>query len=328
MTSRQTIIHGDSREVLPTLEPSSFDACVTDSPYGMRFMGQQWDYDVPDVELWRAVLRVLKPGGHLITFGGRRTYHRLACRVEDAGFEVRDMMTWVFGGGFPKTEYEMKPAHEPILVARKPFPGLLSVHIEQQGLGALSIGPNRTPAGRVPANFILGCACEGDVHEAYCAVAQLDRQSGHLVSGGDPGKPFRRRSDKHRNVYNTFKGFELEKGRTYSDAGGASRFFYVARVSRAERGPDNRHPTVKPVSLMRHLVRLATPFSRCRVLDPFAGTGSTALACFFEGRAGVSVEREAEHVVTARRRLARAQGELFAEAPAREAQCSQGEQAP
>ena len=99
----QKIICGDNIEVLKTLADNSIDACVTDPPYGISFMWQKWDYDVPSVELWREVLRVLKPGGYLLSFGGTRTYHRLVVNIEDAGFEIRDQLQWIFGQGFPKS---------------------------------------------------------------------------------------------------------------------------------------------------------------------------------------------------------------------------------
>ncbi len=97
------VIHGDSLEVLKTLDANSVDAVVTDPPYGLSFMGKKWDYSVPSVELWREVFRVLKPGGHLLSFGGTRTYHRMVCGIEDAGFDIRDQVQWIYGSGFPKS---------------------------------------------------------------------------------------------------------------------------------------------------------------------------------------------------------------------------------
>lgn len=97
--------HGDCLDVLRTMPDASVDAVVTDPPYGLRFMGKKWDYDVPSVEIWAECLRVLKPGGHLLAFAGTRTQHRMACRIEDAGFEIRDLIAWVYGSGFPKTKW-------------------------------------------------------------------------------------------------------------------------------------------------------------------------------------------------------------------------------
>ena len=98
-----TLHHGDCLEVMATMADNSVDAIVTDPPYGLSFMGKRWDYDVPSVEVWYECLRVLKPGGHLLAFAGTRTQHRMAVRIEDAGFEIRDMIAWVYGSGFPKS---------------------------------------------------------------------------------------------------------------------------------------------------------------------------------------------------------------------------------
>ena len=202
---KSTEIHnGDCLQVLRTLPDSSVDSCVTDPPYGLAFMGKKWDYDVPS-EVWQECLRVLKPGGHLLAFAGTRTQHRMAVRIEDAGFEIRDMIAWVYGSGFPKsldvskaidkaagaerevvgsyqgasnignkadgkmgyapgTNYPavdrtvditapateaakqwqgwgtaLKPALEPITVARKPFPGTVAENVLQHGTGALNV---------------------------------------------------------------------------------------------------------------------------------------------------------------------------------------------
>ena len=97
------IIQGDCLEQLKKIADNSIDSVVTDPPYGLKFMGKKWDYDVPKTEIWIEVLRVLKPGGHLLSFGGSRTYHRMAVAIEDAGFEIRDQIMWVYGSGFPKS---------------------------------------------------------------------------------------------------------------------------------------------------------------------------------------------------------------------------------
>jgi DNA modification methylase len=98
-----TLHHGDCLEILRAMPDASVDAVVTDPPYGLSFMGKKWDYDVPSEDIWRECLRVLKPGGHLLAFAGTRTQHRMAVRIEDAGFEIRDMIAWVYGSGFPKS---------------------------------------------------------------------------------------------------------------------------------------------------------------------------------------------------------------------------------
>jgi len=143
------IHNGNNLEVLKTFPDNSVDSVVTDPPYGLSFMGKAWDYDVPKVELWREVFRVLKPGGHLLSFFGTRTYHRGVVAIEDAGFEIRDQIGWAYGSGFPKSHNlkdgwkgwgtALKPAWEPICVARKPFTGTVAENVLKHGTGAINI---------------------------------------------------------------------------------------------------------------------------------------------------------------------------------------------
>jgi site-specific DNA-methyltransferase (adenine-specific) len=146
------IINGDSLIELKKFEDNHFDSVVCDPPYGLEFMGKEWDYDVPSVELWKEVLRVLKPGGHLLAFAGTRTQHRMAVNIEDVGFEIRDMIAWVYGSGFPKShnigkkikQWEgwgtaLKPALEPITMARKPFKTSVAENVLKNGVGGINI---------------------------------------------------------------------------------------------------------------------------------------------------------------------------------------------
>jgi DNA modification methylase len=125
-----TVIQGDCLEVMPTLPADSVDAIITDPPYGLSFMGKHWDHGVPGVEFWKAAIRVAKPGSYLLAFGGTRTYHRLACAIEDAGFEIQDCLSWLYGSGFPKHKSKLKPAWEPIIMARKPAPKATLLNID------------------------------------------------------------------------------------------------------------------------------------------------------------------------------------------------------
>lgn len=144
-----SIAVGDCLQVMRGMATDSVDAVVTDPPYGLSFMGKRWDYDVPSTEIWAECLRVLKPGGHLLAFAGTRTQHRMAIRIEDAGFEIRDMIAWVYGSGFPKLHNgewggtALKPALEPITVARKPFAGTVAGNWQLHGTGGLNIDPCR-----------------------------------------------------------------------------------------------------------------------------------------------------------------------------------------
>lgn len=380
-----TLYLGDCIEVMRSLPDNSVHAVVTDPPYGIGFMGKDWDqpgafgssvkrhtrarsikagptgidshkttqrgaameagrYDLSSsglqsfqlwCEAWAAeCLRVLKPGGHLVSFGGSRTWHRLAVGVEDAGFEIRDSIAWLYGSGFPKShnlddEWEgwgtaLKPAFEPIVVGRKPFPGTVASNVAEHGTGALHVdatriatmdiltgsgspplkhgGMNSRPfhataenrgvtqndAGRWPTNVVL------DESQA----AELDKQTGILTSGANPTK---RSSDKSRNAYGDFKGqTDIDPARG-ADSGGASRFFptfhYDAKAPGSERPEVDgiQHPTVKPLDLMRWLVRLVTP-PNGTVLEPFAGSGTTLEAALIEGFSVIGIEREADYL--------------------------------
>lgn len=438
-----TLHHGDCIAVLRELPDNSVDAVVTDPPYGLEFMGKDWDapWKKPGADVGRGVkvaeqraaemteagcghstsagpylaarvdsiraagapfqewctewatecLRVLKPGGHILAFGGSRTWHRLAAAVEDAGFEIRDSIAWLYGSGFPKSmdvskaidkgegiwrgragavssdngsmsggNYErtpkgepvtegatawagwgtaLKPAFEPIVVGRKPLAGTVAANVLEHGTGALNIdacrvaGDNpsiarrqgstnhlstRTAAeseaagrmesrtsperyaearvgeelGRWPTNVLI------DDHQA----AELDKQSGDrpgmkrgtLNRGATTG-----RSIRGDAAFGTAEPQTVVTG--YDDEGGASRFFpvfrYQAKAPTAERPNVDgvQHPTVKPLDLMRWLVRLVTPPGAI-VLEPFAGSGTTAEACVLEDRRCIAIEREADYL--------------------------------
>ncbi len=365
-----TLYHGDCIEVLRTLPDESVSAVVTDPPYGLAFMGKRWDYDVPAVEVWAECLRVLKPGGHLLAFAGTRTQHRMAVRIEDAGFEIRDMIAWVYGSGFPKSldvskaidkaagaerkvvgtkisrqptgnayaqdtwtkehgipqqvditapatdaarQWQgwgtaLKPALEPITVARKPLIGTVAENVLQHGTGGLNVdgcrvgddvrvnrsssipgagrmqacnqidrGDGKTPDGRNLPNLV-----------AY-AKRSKDREP-QEVTGRWPANLIH---DGSEEVVELFPGDDGEES--------AARFFYTAKADKQDRGPGNNHPTVKPVDLMRYLVRLVCPMGAV-VLDPFAGSGTTLQAAQAEGCPAIGIEREAAYceIITGR----------------------------
>lgn len=374
---------GDMREVLATLPAGAFSAVVTDPPYGLSFMGKGWDHSVPGPDHWREVLRVVRPGAHLVAFGGTRTFHRLTCAIEDAGWEVRDVLSWMYGTGFPKSHNiskaideaagaerqetgvrrvaadkwteggrralergdlyvevptsapatdlaraaagwgtALKPAWEPIILARAPLAGTVAANFSAHGTGGINVDGCRiesaTPVqaaagtiggyagaasgayakgtgavyrdgGRWPANVVLD---EG-------AARAVDAQSGER--GSADAKP------RHNAARaGASKGADRAHATVggYADTGGASRFFYCAKASRSERGEGNTHPTVKPLALMRWLVRLVAPAGGI-VLDPFAGSGSTLLAAREEGREAFGIELDPAHVEIIRGRLAR-----------------------
>lgn len=482
------ILHGDCRQQLATLPDASVDAIVTDPPYELGFMGKKWDASgiAYDPEVWSQCLRVLKPGGHLLAFGGTRTYHRMTCAIEDAGFEIRDSLHWIYGSGFPKSldvskaidkaagaertvigvvpwdnsvnhfvpgedhtqrvqrnvtapatpaaaaaagwGTALKPAHEPIVLARKPLAGTVAANVMEYGTGALNIdatrvgtdtittqhtqrpagdavvgrgatssGATSTHNGRWPANIILthspeceqvgtteraggaGTRCTNrapdgkclghdnagrstsgqTVHGpdtgtgtetvavwncvAGCPVATLNEQSGDLHPPGTRSK----RPD--RGPFSTGVAPLERDAHVIKDRGGASRYFtttewdpeldvpflYVAKPSRAERNAgldgmpersaaeryetlhtlnaDNQqrlpaanfHPTVKPVALIRHLIRLITPPGGT-VLDPFLGSGTTAVAAILEGFNWIGCELTDDYLPIIEARVAHA----------------------
>lgn len=393
------VVHkADVLDALRAMPDNSFHGCLTDPPYGLSFMGHQWDHGVPSVEVWREVLRVLRPGAHLLAFGGTRTFHRLTCAIEDAGFEIRDCMSWLYGSGFPKSldvskaidreagavrevvgvaadfardgarrktdgshvkaganvgndpigdrwgtpvtapattaarQWDghgtaLKPAWEPIILARKTLEGTVAANVQAYGTGAINVdgcrvatSDNRTransgskggggcfgdsakytndnhPSGRWPANVVLD-------EEAGAA---LDAQSGTLRNGGQNATSLSRSPRGASGLDSLTKGTARP-----GDSGGASRFFYCAKASRAERdaglegfavvtraeqtrrkegsagsknpaagsgsteGGRNVHPTVKPLALTTYLSRLILPpVEGTRLLVPFCGSGS------------------------------------------------------
>lgn len=387
---------------------ASVDAIVTDPPYhlttgkkggsgpasvnlntphgrarvGTGFMGMTWDGGdiAQNVSMWAAALRVLKPGGHLLAFSGSRTYHRMACAIEDAGFEIRDQIMWIYGSGFPKGGNRdgkgtcLKPAHEPIVMARKPFVGSVAANETRFGTGALNIdvcrihghdaqggayvvkrlkpgatlertGGNWRPEdggveyrgemkpGRWPANV---------VHDGSDEVVEA-----FLVAPGQQGD-LRGHAKCRQSPNGIFGGMRPALDHAArGDTGSAARFFYCAKASKADRdeGLDafdpqafvqfqtgngesgqasslsdgretqyrNIHPTVKPTSLMRYLVRLVTPPGGV-VLDPFTGSGSTGKAAVLEGLSFVGCELTAEYMPIARARIAAAERQVAQEA--------------
>jgi site-specific DNA-methyltransferase (adenine-specific) len=324
-----TILNGDCLEIMPTLDENSMDAIITDPPYGLSFMGNEWDHGVPGVEFWKAALRVAKPGAFILSFGGTRTHHRLTCAIEDAGFEIRDCMMWLYGSGFPKShnlhgEYEgfgtaLKPAWEPIIVARKPLEGTVAENVLKWGCGGMNIGGSRIEGkkrspkfkeptskgqfgssdncnligwdysqGRWPANVILDEE----------AGAMLDGQSGKLTSGASKSTYIQKESE---NLCVSGKNYVRSMPDRSKDSGGASRFFYCAKASKKERGEGNNHPTVKPISLLNYLAKLACPPCGL-ILDPFMGSGSTAIAAMKNGMRFIGIEKEPAYCEIAKAR--------------------------
>lgn len=337
--SNVRILLGDCREVLKTLPENSADSIVTDPPYGLSFMGKKWDYDVPSVAIWAECLRVLKPGGYLLAFAGTRTQHRMAVRIEDAGFEIRDMIAWVYGSGFPKSHNldgdkkgwgtALKPALETITVARKTFNTTVAENVQAFGTGALNIDGCRVETSdslnggaysekRKPSTSEW-VAHGGTIHNStgkeytqpagrwpanftHDGSAEVVALFPESKSGAMKVNTKRSAQDKPGSVCYGTLGGNITTIPIEASTGSAARFFYCPKANKKDRGEGNMHPTVKPTELMRYLCRLVTPPSGV-VLDPFMGSGSTGKAAVLEGFGFVGIEREHEHVKTAIRRI-------------------------
>lgn len=280
-----TLHLGDCFEIIKNIDTNSIDAIITDPPYGLGFMNKDWDKGIPGPQFWKEVLRTAKPGAHMLAFGGTRTFHRLAVSIEDAGWEIRDTLGWLYGEGFPKginigKHHEgwdgwnttLKPAWEPIILARKAPEKSILHNVKKHGTGAINID---------------ACRIEHD----------------------EPERLTKRTKNKFYNVYAEGRGWN--KGSTSRKIatastdgrwpanilhdgseeilkilGDAERFFYTTKSRKKDRNEglkdiENTHPSVKPTKLMQYLCKLITPTNGI-ILDPFMGSGSTGKAAMLE----------------------------------------------
>jgi len=419
------LILGDCLSVMRAMPENSVDSIVTDPPYGLEFMGVDWDTfkERPNgsartrnecgdfgsrehprhpsqtariqrkkgvafqefSEQWaKEALRVLKPGGHMLAFSGTRTQHRMVCAIEDAGFEIRDMIAWVYGSGFPKSldvskaidrsagaereltrpgevrrdgygedwdtgdsskrpRYDMpvtadaiqwqgwgtalKPALEPITVARKPLIGTVAANVLAHGTGGINVDASRIESGvehmrgEIKSRGDGGWSKSKGMHTPGRGFVATDHAGGRwpanlIHDGSDDVLAVFPQSNGQQGALGPHNGDKLsinaygDYGPRKSfyprgDTGSASRFFYCAKASKSEREEGNSHPTVKPLALMRYLCRLVTPSSGV-VLDPFLGSGSTAIAAMKEWFKCVGIERERKYFDIACERISNA----------------------
>lgn len=345
------LILGDCIEVLKTLPSNSIDSCVTDPPYHLvsvvkrfgkegskpakhgkdglysraskGFMGKEWDGgDISfKPEVWAEVYRVLKPGGHLLAFGGSRTYHRIACAIEDAGFELRDTIQWLYGSGFPKShnqtgEWEgwgsaLKPAYEPITLARKPFKGSIPNNLAQNGVGAINIDACRIPtddelkihSASQEASISKGIYGDSKARTTFKRPSQeLGRWPTNFLHDGLPDQWARffycakaSKADRNEGLH------DFESVKTNFAKGTGLKKNGDGTPRNMEETARNPHPTVKPTALMAYLCKLVTPAGGT-VLDPFMGSGSTGKAALKLGMKFIGIERDEEYFRVAKAR--------------------------
>jgi site-specific DNA-methyltransferase (adenine-specific) len=319
------LLHGDCLEQMKTLGDNSVDSIVSDPPYGISFMAKKWDYDVPSVEVWKEAMRVLKPGGHALIACGTRTQHRMVCNIEDAGFEIRDVVSWIYGSGFPKSlnihkkdercpdgwGTALKPACEFFTLCRKPLSEkTIAANVLKWGTGGINID-----ACRVGTETIKTCG--GDKFPSVYGTYKTAEESTHqgrfpanLIHDGSQEvldlfpetKPSRVGKPRGTKKKGLFANSEFNKvGQEHNDSGSAARFFYCPKASKKDRNDGNNHPTVKPTALMAYLCRLITPTGGV-VLDPYMGSGSTGKAAVREGFSFVGCELDKDYfqIATAR----------------------------
>jgi len=418
---RVSLFLGDCLDVMRSMESNSVDAIVTDPPYALTglsrngsprqndpstpfgrtklgskggFMGKTWDAELPGLDVWTEALRVMKPGGHLLAFGGTRTYHRLACLIEDAGWEIRDCLMWLYGSGFPKSldvskaidkaagaerevgghkvyadgtkahnstqhhdgykrpfmqdpEWQgvkvtlpatdaakqwagwgtaLKPAYEPILLARKPLDGTVAENVVRWRTGALNIAACRIPV--TDDAYARNCSGDRGHDENRSRKMDFAMTAGKAGTGRWPANVIHDGSEEVVSAFPQAPGQQRPVGPHHGrkssihvyadygprqpfeprgDSGLASRFFYTAKATPAERmaptGDDNTHPTVKPIALITYLLKLIVP-SHGLVLDPFVGSGTCLVAARELGLSAIGIDREEEYCQLAVKRLA------------------------
>lgn len=382
-----TILQGDCLDKLKELEDNSIDSIVTDPPYELGFMGKSWDNTgiANNPSMWAECLRVLKPGGHLLAFSGTRTYHRMAVAIEDAGFEVRDMIEWVYGSGFPKSlnigkavdkiqgneregtgqpqdkgiarwnkyrhgQYEntedevtkgtsewegwgtaLKPAHEPICMARKPLAEkTVAENVLKYGTGGINIDESRVGTGDDRTQGGTGG------HKTQFVGGQLEQKVERATGARFPANILHDNSEEVRECFPNeserfFKSIiyqakasksernkgceELEEKQTVGGGGGMGDYLEdvnsMSGKYGSEKAPNkNNHPTVKPTALMEYLIKMVTPKDGV-VLDPFAGSGSTLVAAKQNGFQYIGIELTPEYIPIIEARLSEQKNTLF-----------------
>lgn len=301
-----TLHTGDCLEVLKTIPENSIDTCITDPPYELSFMNNKWDASGISFqkETWQEVLRVLKPGATMMAFGGSRTFHRIAVAIEDAGFNIIDSIFWCNAQGFPKSHNiekamkrnygeteskawagygtQLKPAYEPILIAQKPLDGTYAENAYKYDVAGYWIDGGRIQGEPVPINKL----------EQWSGFGQKERpeyKQEMNTKGRYPSNFIHDGSDEVIEL--------LPEG--------ADRFFYCTKASKKEKSypVKNNHPTVKPLELIKYLVRLTRTPNGGTVIDPFMGSGTCGVACVIEDRDFIGIDMDENYVSIAKQRI-------------------------
>lgn len=337
------IINADCLRAMQEMPDGYVDAIVTDPPYGLAFMGANWDHNVPSVAYWSECLRVAKSGAHLLCFGGTRTFHRLMCAIEDAGWEIRDTIMWVYGSGFPKSMDVGKAIDKALGADRKvigehPNPagnkaGGNSLNMSVVGMDQAKewdgwgtclkpawepIIVSRKPLDGTVAHNVMTHGT-GAINIDGCRVGtdtMVNRPAGNKAGGNslNMSKYGMPQDAEPTTATGRFPANLVHDGsREVSELmGDAQRFFYCAKASKRDRGEGNDHPTVKPNALMRWLVRLVC-HQGGTILDPFMGSGSTGVACIQEGMRFVGIEMDKHYCEIANNRISKETDIVFCE---------------
>lgn len=328
------IINGDCLDEMRKMDANSIDFICTDPPYGLSFMGKDWDTNTPSQDIWKEALRICKPGSMLAAFGGSRTHHHLMLAIERAGWEIRDVIMWIYGSGFPKShnfgkqlggDWEgygsaLKPAYEPIILAMKPLDGTFAQNAQKWGVAGINVDASRIGIGNDKGDWPL--TTRQNIKDIYGKKLSVltDNSKGRWPAN---------------IIFDEEAAQELDRQSVIE----ASRFFYCAKASATERnrgceglglkeakrigemGPcnnakpnghsilfeKNNHPTVKPISLMKYIIKLLSPPGKPILLDPFCGSGSTLVAAKELGIDCIGIELSAEYCEIAKARVASAQ---------------------
>ena len=273
-----SITNGNCLEVLSTYGENFFHSCITDPPYGMGM--DDWDHSVPTVDIWREVFRTIKPGGFCLSFCSPELYHRMAVGVEDAGFIVKDQIMWMTTTKMPK-QNRLKPAHEPIVVAQKPYLGSLKSNYEKWGCGLIDTDTTRIAWDKEPPKGWVKGGAKRRTFGRQGKTTGTQKEFGTVDANPDGRYP--------SNIIGEVGSNE-------------QKYFYAPRATRKEKGDNNNHPTVKPVSLMEYLIRIYCPVN-CIVLDPFCGSGTTGVAAIKQNREFIGIELNKHYCKIAKNRM-------------------------